>query len=431
MTAKILITELMDKIFIKYLLFSLFTMPALVLIVHRGVSISASTILLLSLIVLIIRYPIDITLNKKEKILIYSLLFLPLVVAFDVTLRGLSLRYLDYYLRFILVIPIYLAIREVKVNLTPLIIGILTGAIGGGVFALYQKYYLHEDNAHGYILKIIFGNISLLLGVMSLASLFIVEEIRFKKTLVVISLLAFILGVTGSILSATRGGWIAIPFFVGLFVMYFPTQKVNKIIGVTALIIVMLITYYTNSGVKSRVSLAYHNTETYFTGEKSAVVRTAVGARLELWKAAWIIFTENPVFGIGSGEVKQALKKKKRTGEIKRISSYDHVHNEALQILVTTGIVGFIAYIILYAGIAYYFYRTLIESNINRVRYLSFLGLMMVGAYFIFGLTNYSFGHHVMVVFFAVMVAVFAGIISSIENKEKEYYNRKKLDLMS
>ena len=31
--------------------------------------------------------------------------------------------------------------------------------------------------------------------------------------------------------------------------------------------------------------------------------------------------------------------------------------------LVDGGIVGFIAYIILYAGIAYYFYRTLIESN--------------------------------------------------------------------
>ena len=45
---------------------------------------------------------------------------------------------------------------------------------------------------------------------------------------------------------------------------------------------------------------------------------------------------------------------------------------------------------------------------------------MTVGAYIIFGLTNYTFGHHVMILFFAVMVAVFAGVISSIEYKIKE-----------
>ena len=43
-----------------------------------------------------------------------------------------------------------------------------------------------------------------------------------------------------------------------------------------------------------------------------------------------------------------------------------------------------------------------------------------MGAFFIFGLTNYSFGHHVMVLFLAVMIAVFAGISSSAENKLKE-----------
>jgi hypothetical protein len=61
------------------------------------------------------------------------------VIAFDVILRGINLRYLDYYLRFVLAILIFLALRKIKVSLTPLITGILMGSIGAGIFALYQK----------------------------------------------------------------------------------------------------------------------------------------------------------------------------------------------------------------------------------------------------------------------------------------------------
>ena len=183
----------MDKIFTKYLSLSLLTMPAFVLTIHHGVSISAIPILLLSLIVLIYRYPIDISLNKKEKILIISLMFLPVVIFFDVTLRGSSFRYLDYYLRFILVIPIFFALREVKVSLTPLIIGILIGSIGAGIFSLYEIYYLNNPRLMdyvtlGYMSKINFGNISLLLGVMSLAGLFVVNDLPYKKTNQIVSI---------------------------------------------------------------------------------------------------------------------------------------------------------------------------------------------------------------------------------------------------
>ncbi|NOQ16718.1 MAG: hypothetical protein GQ581_06625 [Methyloprofundus sp.] len=424
MTAKILIIRLMDKIFTKLLSLSLLTMPAFVLTVHHGVSIAALPILLLSLIVLKYRYPIDISLNKKEKILIFSLVFLPVVISLDVILRGVSFRYLDYYLRFILVIPVFFALREVQVNLTPLILGIVVGSIGGGLFSLYEIYYLNNLRLMdyvtlGYMAKINFGNISLLLGMMSLAGLFIVNDIRYKKTFYIVTLLAFILGVTGSVLSGARGSWIAIPFFIGLFIMYFPVSRFYKIISVVILIVLMVLTYYSRDYVKSRVDHAYKETAAYYNSDPDAA-NTPTGTRLELWKVARIMVVEHPLFGIGSGQFKQALKEKIDTGEIKKIHLYSHVHNEPLQILVTTGIIGFLAYLILYVGVAYYFYSSLIASNIKRVRYLSFLGIMTVGAYFIFGLTNYTFGHHVMILFFAVMVAVFAGMISSIEYKIKE-----------
>ncbi len=415
----------MDKIFSKYLSLSLFAMPALVLTVHHGVNIAAIPILVLSLTVLQFKYSVKISLNKREKILIFSLLLLPLVMALDVTLRDLRLRYVDYYLRFIIVLPMFFALRKIKVNLTSLVTGILMGSIGGGITALYQNYYLHRSSLSeygtlGYMIKINFGNISLLLAMMSLAGLFLVSEVRFKKTYIIISLLAFILGMTGSILSGSRGGWIALPFFIIMFFIYFPGKRNIKILSCLMLILGMFVIYNSNGHVKSRINLAYMNTESYFSSNTLTATETSAGTRLELWKAGWSLVTEHPLSGIGSGQFKDALKEKINTGEIKKIKLFSHVHNESLQILVSTGIVGFLAYLILYVGSGYFFYSSLTASHSNKIRYVSFMGLMTVGAYFIFGLTNYSFGHHLMVLFFAVMIVIFSGTISSIEYQEKE-----------
>ena len=413
----------MDKIFTKYLSLSLLTMPALVLTVRHGVNIAAITILLLSLIVLKNAYSVKLSLDKREKILILSLLLLPLIMALDVTLRDLRLRYVDYYLRFLFVLPMFFALRKSKVSITPLVIGILIGSMGAGIFALYQNYvnsHLKEYSSLGYMIKINFGNLSLLLGVMSLAGLFLVKSVTYKKTFIFITLLAFMLGVTGSILSGSRGGWLAIPFFITLFVIYFPSNKKFKIFSVISLILGIIIIYYSNNYVKSRVDLAYKNTASYFSTDKLTAAKTSAGTRLELWKTGWLVVAEHPLFGIGSGQFKDALKDKIDRGEIKKIELYSHVHNEPLQILVSTGIVGFLAYLILYAGSGYFFYNALISSKNNEVRFTGFLGMVTVGAYFIFGFTNYSFGHHVMVLFLAVMIAIFAGIISSIDRTVTE-----------
>lgn len=409
----------MDKIFTKYLSLSLLTAPALVLTIHQGVSLAALLILFLSLIVLVSRYPVDMTLSKKEKILIFSIVILPLVIVCDVVLRDLKLRNLDVYSRFILSLPIYFALREVKLNLTPLVVGILAGAIGAGSVAIYQKYYLNAPFDYGEVSKINFGNLSLLLGMMSLAGLFIVNEIPWKKTFYAVTFFAFILGITGSLLSGSRGGWIAMPFFISLYMLYFPVNRSFKIVSVIVLMLGMFVIYNSNSYVKSRVDMAYKNTSAYFFSDKLKAVKTSAGIRLELWKASWMIISEQPILGIGAGQFRQALKEKRDSGEIKKIKLYDHAHNEPLHILVITGIVGFLAYLTLYAGVTYYFYRSLITSHITRVRYLSFLGVMLTGAYLNFGLTNFSFGHNVMVLFFALMVVIFAGMIKSIESEEK------------
>jgi O-antigen ligase len=407
--------KLMANIFTTLLSISLGLMPALVLSIHHGGNIAAITLFLLSIIHLILHRPINFSLNTKEKILISSLLLLPVIIIFDVILRDLRLKYLDYYLRFILVIPIYFALRQAKISLKYFFIGILFGAISAGIFALYQLNFASVTNIHGYIMKINFGNISLLLGIMSISGLFLLQGVHYKKTLFFICLLAFIFGLTASILSGTRGGWVALPFFASLFLIYTPIKKWKKVSSIIALILALFIAYSSSPYFKSRADSAYNNVSTYLYYNGSKAINTSEGIRFELWKAAWFMSTEHPIFGVGSGQFDDTLRDKIDTGEIPQIHVFDHAHSEPLQILVTTGIIGFLSYIFLYVGTAYYFYSSLKLGSTYKIRYLSILGLMLVGGFFIFGLTNYSFGHQVMVLFFAVMVITLAGIIKQAE----------------
>ena len=137
-----------------------------------------------------------------------------------------------------------------------------------------------------------------------------------------------------------------------------------------------------------------------------------------MWEIAWDIFNEHPTIGIGSGRYKKVVGNKIKSGNAPKINLSDHPHNEPLYILVSLGIFGFLAYIFLYISTGYYFYSSLIRSNTKQIKYLSTLGLMTVGSFFIFGLTNYSFGHQIMVTFFAVIVANLAGALHSHEHEE-------------
>jgi len=412
----------MKKISVQLLSLSLLTMPALSITVPHGSSIAAMIIFILSLIVLINKYPFRLQLNKREIILIFSLLLFPIVIACDVFFRELRFHYFGYYLRFILVIPTFLVLKVSKINSRTLFVGIIIGAIGAGIIALYQQKILNmQGNIHGFILKINFGNLSLLLGMMSLAGLFFLKEVRFKKVFFIVCLMACLLGIVGSVLSGSRGGWLATPFFISLFLMYIPVSKLYKSISLVISVLIVIGLYYSNAYIQQRVDAVYTNVSHYLSADKvvdtEMVTQTSTGSRLEMWKAAWLIFKEHPVFGVGSGNYHQALIGKMEAGKVVQMQVFEHAHSEPLHILAITGMVGFLSYLILYAGIAYYFLDVLLTTDNTQEQYLSFLGIMLVGGFFIFGLTNYSFGHQVMVLFFAVMVAIFAGIISSIEGK--------------
>ena len=262
------------------------------------------------------------------------------------------LKNLDDALKYILACfgLYYLILNPVKISVLWLSIGV--GSVLAGFTAMYQIYFLDFARATGYMPTIQFGNISLVFAVLSLVGAY-----WFKKTstcrkdlyyfLFLIS--AFILGIYASILSGSRGGWVAIPI-VALFLVktLSPKTSFNKLFIVMSVILsLMTLVYYSSFGnVNQRVDLAVSEVKDYInTGD----AHSSVGARLEMWKNAVVVGLEHPF--LGNGRDGYIAKKQEMIDEgltSDSILNFAHPHNEVLNAFVKYGLLGVIALLLLY-----------------------------------------------------------------------------------
>jgi O-antigen ligase len=96
-------------------------------------------------------------------------------------------------------------------------------------------------------------------------------------------------------------------------------------------------------------------------------------ARVVIWKSSWQIIKENPLFGVGTGDIRKELLEKYKENQIS-ISLYNqlNVHNQYLQTFVALGIPGFL---VLLAG---FVLPGLYALKRKQLLYLSFLTLFAV-----------------------------------------------------
>ncbi|MBQ6955356.1 MAG: O-antigen ligase family protein [Bacteroidales bacterium] len=63
--------------------------------------------------------------------------------------------------------------------------------------------------------------------------------------------------------------------------------------------------------------------------------------RLELWRGAWLVFCDNPVFGVGTGDGVDELHRRLQADGSQIADTQKHAHNQYLSFLVAFGLVGF------------------------------------------------------------------------------------------
>jgi (heptosyl)LPS beta-1,4-glucosyltransferase len=221
----------------------------------------------------------------------------------------------------------------------------------------------------------------------------------------VLPILAAILGLVASFLSGSRGGWIALPGLATVLIWHAWHRIARwQVTAATFAFVALAITAYAvpQTGVRDRIAEAQFEIENYFaTGEAN----TSVGARLEMWRTAWMIFREHPWLGVGMGGYAREKADLIEQGIVDpAITQFNHPHNEYLAALATRGVVGFASLLLLFGIGLKVFYERYRNPRLDPAFGLA--GLVVVVAFVHFSFSGDTFDRSMPISFITFMLAV-------------------------
>ncbi len=379
---------------------------ALCISVPSGYSYASAVLLFLSLPLLINKKNYFV-LDQNSKYLLLAFLAYVLIQGISIIWDGGAIKEFDRPSRVLMGIAILLLCLRYPPRFLWLMNGIATGAIAAGIRALWDQQVTGYERAFEWMMPIQGGDISMSLGLLSLCGVMWAIKTSSYRHLFYFSI-ASIMGLLGSILSGSRGGWVLFPviLFVGyrIFRDWFSTQ----IKWSMALALCLLISFclMPQSGVPQRISQAKNDVQLYFTGENKV---TSLGHRFEIWKSSIDSFIKKPVFGWGNHGVRLSQEQQYKSGLITK-AAYDfngHAHNQFLDEMAKRGIIGLSALLALFLFPLTIFKRQLANATLVEDKTLAACGVVLVLSTIDYCLSQAFLNHNSGIVFYCLTAVLF------------------------
>lgn len=292
--------------------------------------------------------------------------------------------------------------------------GLAVGASGSGLLALYQMEVQGLARANGFTNAIQYGNLSLLLGLMSGAVL-LVQWARWSHAHKLLWIVAIVLGCTGSLLSQSRGGWLALPVALpvcGWLLSRHGQRWVLHGLAVVALVVAALSQV---PGVQHRLAEAQQEVQNY---QRSGDGGSSVGHRLAHWRLAWAMGLDRPWTGWGRAGYEAEKARRVAAGQAHpMVLQYGHAHNEVLDLFAKRGILGVCVLLLFYAVPLAVFWPTAArvrdpQGGLDREALSLYLvGLLVPLSYIGFGFTQAFFAHNSGNMFYLFMCVLVLGAL--------------------
>ena len=127
---------------------------------------------------------------------------------------------------------------------------------------------------------------------------------------------------------------------------------------------------------------------------------TSVGVRVGYWIVAYEIFKDNPVIGVGVSDSVVVSKEyaSNSSYNLKSLLHFNEFHNDFLQILTQTGLIGALLYILIFYNI--------LKIKINHMEYKN-LPIVFVSVFIISSIFENMFHFQFPMVLFALFVGIF------------------------
>ena len=270
-------------------------------------------------------------------------------------------------------------------------------------------------NAVGY------GDLTILLSVITLYSCNVTFT-RFARTEKILKIILGLLGIAAFVLTQTRSGWLAVPFFLLFGVMIHMRQNNRmKLAGVFVIgLVLAAVVTLTVPGIKDRVQLGEKEFTECITTDSTKL--SSICIRLQLWRSTIAIWEENPLFGSGSnGYFSEFMKTEGvQRGLVSKVvaNQWGEPHNDWLQALSSYGILGVLGLFFVYFAPAAVFVKRMLRTTNEELRTYAAMGAAVCIGFAVFGLSELMFRGIRTMGFYTVIVAVYLALSTRIRGIE-------------
>ena len=320
-------------------------------------------------------------------------------------------RFYDAPSRFLFAVPVFLAVRRLPRRRLRLIgLGFAAGAIAALVEVTLDPNRSFGPHRIGtsFLNPIHFGDLSLSLGL--LAALSIDWGTRDPLWARVLKALGLCAGLYASVLSGSRGGWVALPVLGAGWLWLHRGQIPSARLWVTAVgaVAAGVAAYLLVPEIHHRIGLIVVDLVDFRHGMDN----TSVGIRFQLWRVAWMLFEQHPLFGVGPGGFKAVMPQMLQAGQLTALAAdfgRQEVHSEIMSKLSQMGVFGLAALMSAYFVPFALFARALPSQDAMRRRAAE-MGLALVACFVVYGLTVEIFILSMSAAFFTLTTAVLLGV---------------------
>lgn len=309
--------------------------------------------------------------------------------------------------RYWLAVPVFLLLQRLELKVFAVLqFAFPVAAITGFLMAKNLGAWAENRSGIGTLDLIHFGDFELILGVLSLLSMDWFG--RDSLPLRILKIAGLLAGLAASVASGSRGGWLAIPVFIAIFV-YFKASGISLkmvVASLLAALLAIMIAYFGSSTLQQRAH-DFANDVTVF-GNGNGNRDTSTGIRWQLYKAAVEIFSHHPLFGVGPEGFAREMKPMMEAGKLTPLAAdlgRGEVHNDILSKTAGMGVFGLIAILAIYFVPFGLFWRAT-KSASAQSRQAGILGIAFVSGFIVFGLTAEILSLTMASAFYSFTVAV-------------------------
>ena len=345
------------------------------------------------------------SLNKEEKFFIYLVLFWFGWQLFGVFYQPLGyefesaraqLRVMDDMSRWLLLLPVFFLFRSYFIDWRLLAIGLGVGVLIAVSVAHYEVYFLNSARAEGMSSHTIPFAELMVVSDLLLWMLMIHAWNKKQKVLSYFLLFVSITAFYGSLLSVTRGAWLAYIFMILIWLAYVIKNSFNDrkhLLSKPILLRLLFagIVFFAVSQTDQYQTLK-SRTQSTISNLAKKDYQSASSMRLQIFEDTIEHIKKHP-FGIGTNNFENI--EQERYPERYKYNA----HNQLLNVWAENGIQGVVSLILLIGYSIRFFWKNLNHSN-DLISVYASLGLMLIVGYIIFSQSQTVFDHHQVLIFF-------------------------------